>query len=87
MRATFVVLAALLCADGAAASDVISLDVLPCGKPGEAGGLAAGPDLRKITVDTRRYPNAVCNDGSPAVYYIRPYQGEENRGKWVIMLQ
>ncbi len=87
MRSASAVLVALLWIAPAGAADVISLDVLPCGRPGEAGGLAAGADLARITVDTRRYPGAICNDGSPAVYYVRLWSGEENRDKWLIMLQ
>jgi len=81
MRKSAAILAVLLWSIVAGASDVISLQNLPCGKPGTAGGLAAGVDLARMTVDTRRHPNAVCNDGSPAVYYVRPYSGEENRDK------
>ena len=68
-------------------ADVISLDVLPCGRPGEAGGLAGGTDLYRMVVDTARYPNAICNDGSPAVFYIRRYSIPDNRNKWHIQLQ
>lgn len=87
MQKMMVALAALFLSVTAGASDVISLEVLPCGTPGEAGGLAAGSDLARMKIDTRRYPDAICNDGSPAVYYVRPYTREESRDKWLIMLQ
>lgn len=62
-------------------------EALPCGKPGAAGGLAAGTDLTRYTIDTARFPRAVCNDGSPAVFYYAPHTAEEDRGKWFIFLQ
>jgi len=61
--------------------------VLPCGKVGSAGGLGAGTDLQRFTVDVRRFPEAVCNDGSPAVFYYGRYTKDEDRNKWVIFLQ
>jgi hypothetical protein len=60
---------------------------LPCGRAGEAGGLAAGTDLQRITIDTRRYPDAVCNDATPGVFYVGRYTREEDRDKWLIFLQ
>jgi Pectinacetylesterase len=62
-------------------------EVLPCGKVGVAGGLGAGTDLQRITVDTKRFPEALCNDGSPAVFYIGRYTKDEDRNKWIIFLQ
>ena len=60
---------------------------LSCGRPGEAGGLAAGPDLQRVTIDTRRYPEAVCNDSTPGVFYVSRSTREEDRDKWLIFLQ
>lgn len=37
-------------------------------------------------IDTTRYPKAVCNDGSPPVYYIRPGI-DEGINKWVIWFE
>lgn len=62
-------------------------DVFSCGKSGAAGGLAAGTDMVRYTVDTRRYPEALCNDGSPAVFYFAPHTAPEDRGKWIVFLQ
>jgi hypothetical protein len=28
--------------------------------------------MKKIEVDLSKFPNAVCNDGSPAAYYYKP---------------
>ncbi len=52
-----------------------------------AGGLAGGVDLTRYTIDIRRFPEAVCNDGTPAVFYYGPFSGTESRNKWIIFLQ
>lgn len=62
-------------------------DVLTCGKAGAAGGLGAGTDMTRYTIDTRRHPEALCNDGSPAVFYVAPHSTPEDAGKWIIFLQ
>ncbi|MEW5850115.1 MAG: pectin acetylesterase-family hydrolase [Myxococcota bacterium] len=36
---------------------------------------AASTWLHRVTVDTDRFPNAVCNDGSPAVFEVRAGSG------------
>lgn len=69
-----------------AASDLLPR-VLTCGRVGEAGGLAPGDDLTRVTVSTTDFPRAICNDGTPAVFYVAPFQREEDRNKWVIFLQ
>ena len=61
--------------------------LLQCGKVGVAGGLGGGTDLVRATVDTRRFPEAVCNDGSPAVFYYARATTDADKNKWVIMLQ
>lgn len=61
--------------------------VLPCGKVGTVGGLGAGIDLTRYTINTAQYPNAVCNDGTPGVFYYAPATREEDRNKWFIFLQ
>lgn len=72
----------------ATSASAATLDqALSCGRRGEAGGLAAGDDLRRRTIDVRRYPDAVCNDATPAVFYVSPHTRAEDRNKWVIFLQ
>lgn len=61
--------------------------VLPCGDVGTVGGLGAGIDLTRYTIDTSKFPNAVCNDGTPGVFYYAPATREEDRNKWFIFLQ
>src|SRR3990170_3449932 len=46
--------------------------------------LHAAP-LQKITVRDAARRQAVCNDGSPAVYYFRPGSGA-GANRWVIFL-
>ncbi|HKR64194.1 MAG TPA: pectin acetylesterase-family hydrolase [Thermoanaerobaculia bacterium] len=70
----------------AAAAAPIS-SVLPCGATGTVGGLGAGIDLARYTIDTSKFPNAVCNDGTPGVFYYAPATREEDRNKWFIFLQ
>ena len=62
-------------------------NVLPCGNVGTVGGLGAGIDLTRYTIDTSKFPNAVCNDGTPGVFYYAPATREEDRNKWLIFLQ
>ena len=79
MRVVITVLAAFL---SMAATPI--QDALSCGKPGSAGGLGAGTDMVRYTVNTSRFPEAVCNDGSPAVFY---FAAGSERTKWLIYLQ
>ena len=62
-------------------------DVLTCGREGKAGNLGPGTELQRYTFDAAEYPLALCNDGSPAIFYYRPFQGAANRDRWVIQLQ
>ena len=61
--------------------------VLPCGNAGTVGGLGAGTDLTRYTIDTSKFPNAICNDATPGVFYYAPATREEDRNKWFIFLQ
>lgn len=57
--------------------------------------ICSGPDrlcLRRVTVDVTSYPEAVCGDGTPGVFYVRrgttdPATGTNNENKWMIHLQ
>jgi pectinacetylesterase len=62
-------------------------DALDCAKRGEAGGLRAGRSLFRIDVDPAAYPLAICNDGTPAVFYVRAHTNAEGRHRWYIELQ
>lgn len=62
-------------------------DVLDCGTAGSAGGLPAGNDLRRIELDPAAFPSARCNDGTQAVFYVRPAATVAGRSRWMIQLQ
>lgn len=75
--------------DGAYTGNVPMLDTAleghcPGGKPPE-NGVAPGNDLRKVTLSA--YPNAVCNDGSPAIMYVRRSSAPAAENKWIIHQQ
>jgi hypothetical protein len=64
-------------------------EVLACGVDGNVGGLAgsqAETALERKVLDTGRFPDALCNDGSPAVIYVRPAARREDADKWVLEL-
>ena len=80
-----IMLAAFLFTLAATAAPINS--VLPCGNVGTVGGLGAGVDLTRYTIDTSKFPNALCNDGTPGVFYYAPATRDEDRNKWFIFLQ
>lgn len=62
-------------------------DALSCRIPpvqAQQGGQNAV--MQRQTIDVALFPEAACNDGSPAVLNFRPFEGEANRNKWVIGL-
>lgn len=59
---------------------------LACGKIGEAEGVAPGADLFRINIDLRDYPNAVCNDGTPATMFVRRFATKRDKNKWILFL-
>jgi hypothetical protein len=61
--------------------------VLTCGTPASTGGLAAGGDLQRYDLDLGVFPDARCNDGTPAVFYFRPGSTPAGLTRWVIELQ
>jgi len=58
---------------------------LDCGD-GPGGGAGAGNRLARHEIDTNLFPDALCNNGDAAVFYYRPYVGEENKDRWLINL-
>jgi hypothetical protein len=87
MRFRFSVLV-MLVFSGFVAAGADSINVaLPCGKIGTVGGLGSGTDLTRYTIDTTRFPNALCNDGTPGVFYYAPATRAADEGKWLIFLQ
>jgi hypothetical protein len=64
-------------------------EVLGCGVDGNVGGIAASEApsaLERKVLDTTRFPDALCNDGSDAVVYVRPAARREDADKWVLEL-
>ena len=61
-------------------------EVLTCGVAGTTGGMAPGADLQRYDLDLAVFPDALCNDGTGAVLYFRPYSGQANRNRWVVQL-
>jgi hypothetical protein len=65
-------------------------EALDCGALATAGGLGDADlpaPLKYVAIDLARFPDAVCNDGSAASMYYRPFVGAANQDKWVIQLQ
>lgn len=77
-------------ADAAPAIDAAAVPMIGdalaemCGAYTPAPGIGAGDDLHKVTLTD---PDAVCNDGTPAVMYIRPSTGGNASDQWVFYLQ
>jgi len=61
------------------------LSGLACTATGGKGLVPAGTDLIKIIVDTSEFPDAVCNDESPAVFFARAGSGT-GANRWIIYL-
>ena len=62
-------------------------EAFSCGREGTIGGLGAGSDLVRHTVDLEKFPEAKCNDGTPAIFYYGAATKTEDRDKWLIFLQ
>ncbi len=60
-------------------------DTLQCG-PNDPVGPGNAAEFQLATIDLSVFPDALCNDGTPAVAYFRPYNGEANRNKWLLNL-
>lgn len=71
---------------GTAAAVPIS-EALDCGSEGSAGGLAPGTTMQRHDLELGVFPEALCNDGTPALFYFRPYTDPSDAGRWVIQLQ
>lgn len=57
----------------------------PANSQPPGNGVSPGSDLHKVTLDA--YPAALCNDGSPAIMYVRRAVDSAAEGDWVIHLQ
>ncbi|MCC7541842.1 MAG: hypothetical protein IT379_36825 [Deltaproteobacteria bacterium] len=73
--------------DAGPAAEADIREALACGTPMGVHGMGRPGELQLQEMDNTRFPDAVCNDGTPAVMRFRPYRGEENRTRWVISLR
>jgi|GEM_PF-1400033 hypothetical protein len=58
----------------------------PEGSP-PTGGVGGGTDMYKVSVDITSHPDAVCNDGTPPVMFIRASTGGTETNKWLFHIQ
>ena len=59
----------------------------PCAaNPGSAGLINQGTVLSRVDVDTARYPDAVCNDGTAGVFYVRRGTGA-GLNRWILFIE
>jgi hypothetical protein len=74
--------------DGGAPAKLLG-EALDCAKVNAVGGIAASSRaaaLEKKQLDVGTFPDALCNDGTPAIVYVRPSLSTAGRNKWVIQL-
>ncbi|MBL8115348.1 MAG: hypothetical protein JNK60_20870, partial [Acidobacteria bacterium] len=56
----------------------------PCpAMPGSGGGVPDGTNLSRVDLDTTRYPDALCNDGTPGLFYVRKGTGT-GANRWIL---
>lgn len=65
---------------------MVSEVLADCEEAGVFSGLAAGTEFEKHELDLTRFPNALCNDGTPGVLYFRPAPPEGQRDRWLIQM-
>jgi hypothetical protein len=75
---------------GGASSDVALVDealdgACPNGTINPGTGVAPGSDLHRVTLSD--YPEAKCNDGSPAIMYVRRASAPAAETSWIVFLQ
>ncbi len=58
-----------------------------CPRSNGAGSLQPGHVLFKVDIDTTVFPDAICNDGTGAILYVRRASTAADRDKWHIYLQ
>src|SRR5262245_12910349 len=55
-------------------------DVLDdCRVDSSGGGTGRNADLVRHDLDLAVFPDALCNDGTGALFFFRPYRGDANR--------
>ncbi|MEQ8458640.1 MAG: pectin acetylesterase-family hydrolase [Sandaracinaceae bacterium] len=61
-------------------------EALDCRRAGSAGGLPGGTHLTRVDVDLDRYPDALCNDGTGGVFFVRRATRAEDADRWIVQL-
>jgi hypothetical protein len=64
-------------------------EALDCGRATQVGGISSSnraTALERKQVNVEQFPDALCNDGSPALFYVRPAMTSAGRNKWVLQL-
>jgi len=64
-------------------------EAFDCGKATAVGGIPSSnrpTALERKQVDLDTFPDALCNDGTPALFYVRPALTSAGKDKWVIQL-
>ena len=64
-------------------------DALDCGERASVGSIPPGESadaLLAFSIDTDRFPDALCNDGSTPVFYVRPAETAAGQDRWVLQL-
>jgi hypothetical protein len=75
---------------GGSTSDVALVDealdgACPAGSKMPGTGVTPGSDLHRVTLSD--YPDAKCNDGSPAIMYVRRASVPAAESSWIVFLQ
>jgi hypothetical protein len=65
--------------DADIATTLVCGPAVPVGPGGQA-------EFQRHVLDVAAFPDALCNDGTPAALFFRPYAGAANRNKWMINL-
>ena len=58
-------------ATGDALAVAVRIDSFAPPRKSSTGAVRKGTDLMKVTLDLVQHPDAICNDGSPGVIYVR----------------
>ena len=65
----------------------VRIDSFAPPRKSSTGAVRNGTDLMKVTLDPALHPDAMCNDGTPGVMYVRRASAPADADKWVIYLQ
>src|SRR4029453_3566540 len=72
---------------GNALAGAVRLDSFAPPRKARTGAVRKGTHLMKVTLALVQHPDAICNDGSPGVIYVRRASVAPDENKWVLFLQ